>query len=119
MLDNAEMCSQDHWADDEALSRLPDLKSHQQRSGEDHEAGSGPKRLPWSAPRRAHAATNPLIVVPEARRRLTRNSSELFIEGSQGKRSPRCEKKRFPLWGSKFHGTFESLSSMPAAAFIR
>jgi chemosensory pili system protein ChpA (sensor histidine kinase/response regulator) len=106
MLDNAETCLKT-LADDEALARVPNL------SLTSSEAAKTMKLDPvdtiaMERTKRAHAATHPLIVVPEPEA-VDPQFVELFIE--EAKEEIASVQKAFPLWDQN-PMDLEALSSM-------
>jgi len=106
MLDNAEMCLKT-LADDEALSRLPDLSLTSSEAAKTMKLDPA-ETIAMERTKRAHAATNPLIVVPEPEA-VDPQFVELFIE--EAKEEIASVRKTFPLWDQN-PMDFESLSSM-------
>jgi chemosensory pili system protein ChpA (sensor histidine kinase/response regulator) len=106
MLDNAEMCLKT-LADDEALSRLPNLSLTSSEAAKTMKLDPA-ETIAMERTKRAHAATNPLIVVPEPEA-VDPQFVELFIE--EAKEEIASVQKTFPLWDQN-PMDFESLSSM-------
>jgi chemosensory pili system protein ChpA (sensor histidine kinase/response regulator) len=106
MLDNAEMCLKT-LADDEALSRLPDLSLTSSEAAKTMKLDPA-ETIAMERTKRAHAATNPLIAVPEPEA-VDPQFVELFIE--EAKEEIASVQKTFPLWDQN-PMDFESLSSM-------
>jgi chemosensory pili system protein ChpA (sensor histidine kinase/response regulator) len=106
MLDNAEMCLKT-LADDEALSRLPNLSLTSSEAAKTMKLDPA-ETIAMERTKRAHAATNPLIAVPEPEA-VDPQFVELFIE--EAKEEIASVQKTFPLWDQN-PMDFESLSSM-------
>jgi chemosensory pili system protein ChpA (sensor histidine kinase/response regulator) len=106
MLDNAEMCLKT-LADDEALSRLPNLSLTSSEAAKTMKLDPA-ETIAMERTKRAHAATNPLIVVPEPEA-VDPQFVELFIE--EAKEEIASVQKTFPLWDQN-PMDLESLSSM-------
>jgi chemosensory pili system protein ChpA (sensor histidine kinase/response regulator) len=106
MLDNAETCLKT-LADDEALSRLPNLSLTSSEAARTMKLDPA-ETIAMERTKRAHAATNPLIVVPEPEA-VDPQFVELFIE--EAKEEIASVQNTFPLWDQN-PMDFESLSSM-------
>jgi chemosensory pili system protein ChpA (sensor histidine kinase/response regulator) len=106
MLDNAEMCLKT-LTDDEALSRLPNLNLTSSEAAKTMKLDPA-ETIAMERTKRAHAATNPLIVVPEPEA-VDPQFVELFIE--EAKEEIASVQNTFPLWDQN-PMDFESLSSM-------
>jgi len=120
MLDNAEMCLKT-LVDDDTLSRVPNLALTSSEAAKTMKLDPA-DTIAMERTKRAHAATNPLIAVPEPEA-VDPQFVELFIEeakeeiasvqkafpswdvhrGSEGRN--RVGSKGFPLVGSKPHGS--------------
>jgi chemosensory pili system protein ChpA (sensor histidine kinase/response regulator) len=106
MLDNAEMCLKT-LADDEALARVPNLNLTSSDAARTMKLDPA-DTIAMERTKRAHAATNPLIAVPEPEA-VDPQFVELFIE--EAKEEIASVKKTFPLWDEN-PMDFEALSSM-------
>jgi chemosensory pili system protein ChpA (sensor histidine kinase/response regulator) len=106
MLDNAEMCLKT-LADDETLSRLPNLSLTSSEAAKTMKLDPA-ETIAMESTKRAHAATNPLTVVPEPEA-VDPQFVELFIE--EAKEEIASVQKTFPLWDQN-PMDLESLSSM-------
>jgi chemosensory pili system protein ChpA (sensor histidine kinase/response regulator) len=106
MLDNAEMCL-NTLADDETLSRLPNLNLTSSEAAKTMKLDPT-ETIAMERTKRAHAATNPLITVPEPEA-VDPQFVELFIE--EAKEEIASVQKTFPLWDQN-PMDLESLSSM-------
>jgi chemosensory pili system protein ChpA (sensor histidine kinase/response regulator) len=106
MLDNAETCLKT-LADDEALSRVPDLNLTSSDAAKTVKLDPT-ETIAMERTKRAHAATNPLIVVPEPEA-VDPQFVELFIE--EAKEEIASVQKSFPLWDQN-PMDLEALSSM-------
>jgi chemosensory pili system protein ChpA (sensor histidine kinase/response regulator) len=106
MLDNAETCLKT-LSDDEALSRLPNLSLTSSEAAKTMKLDPA-ETIAMERTKRAHAATNPLIVVPEPEA-VDPQFVELFIE--EAKEEIASVKNTFPLWDQN-PMDFESLSSL-------
>jgi chemosensory pili system protein ChpA (sensor histidine kinase/response regulator) len=106
MLDNAEMCLKT-LADDEALARVPNLSLTSSEAAKTIKLDPA-DTIAMERTKRAHAATNPLIVVPEPEA-VDPQFVELFIE--EAKEEIASVQKTFPLWDQN-PMDLEALSSM-------
>jgi chemosensory pili system protein ChpA (sensor histidine kinase/response regulator) len=106
MLDNAEMCLKT-LADDEALARVPNLNLSSSDAAKTMKLDPA-DTIAMERTKRAHAATNPLIVVPEPEA-VDPQFVELFIE--EAKEEIASVQKTFPLWDEN-PMDLEALSSM-------
>jgi chemosensory pili system protein ChpA (sensor histidine kinase/response regulator) len=106
MLDNAETCLKT-LADDEALSRVPDLNLTSSDAAKTVKLDPT-ETIAMERTKRAHAATNPLIAVPEPEA-VDPQFVELFIE--EAKEEIASVQKSFPLWDQN-PMDLEALSSM-------
>jgi chemosensory pili system protein ChpA (sensor histidine kinase/response regulator) len=106
MLDNAEMCLKT-LADDEALSRVPNLNLTSSEAARTMKLDPT-ETIAMERTKRAHAATNPLIAVPEPEA-VDPQFVELFIE--EAKEEIASVQKTFPLWDQNPMDQ-ESLSSL-------
>ena len=106
MLDNAEMCLKT-LTDDDTLSRLPNLDLSSSEAAKTMKLDPA-DTIAMERTKRAHAATNPLIVVPEPEA-VDPQFVELFIE--EAKEEIASVQKTFPLWDQN-PMDLESLSSM-------
>jgi len=93
MLDNAEMCLKT-VTDDEALSRVPNLSLTSSEAAKTMKLDPT-ETIAMERTKRAHAATNPLIAVPEPEA-VDPQFVELFIE--EAKEEIVAVQKAFPLW---------------------
>ncbi len=107
MLDNAETCLKT-LADDEALARVPDLDLSSSGSAAKTVKLDPAETIAMERTKRAHAATNPLIAVPEPEA-VDPQFVELFIE--EAKEEIASVQKTFPLWDQN-PMDLEALSSM-------
>ncbi len=106
MLDNAEMCLKT-LADNEALSRVPNLNLTSSEAAKTMRLDPV-ETIAMERTKRAHAATNPLIQVPEPEA-IDPQFVELFIE--EAKEEIASVQKTFPLWDQN-PMDLDSLSSM-------
>jgi chemosensory pili system protein ChpA (sensor histidine kinase/response regulator) len=106
MLDNAEMCLKT-LADDEALTRVPNLNLTSSEAAGTMKLDPA-ETIAMERTKRAHAATNPLIALPELEA-IDPQFVELFIE--EAKEEIASVQKTFPLWDQN-PMDLESLSSM-------
>jgi chemosensory pili system protein ChpA (sensor histidine kinase/response regulator) len=106
MLDNAEMCLKT-LADDEALARVPNLSLTSSEAAKTMKLDPA-DTIAMERTKRAHAATNPLIAVPEPEA-VDPQFVELFIE--EAKEEIASVQKSFPLWDQN-PMDLEALSSM-------
>jgi chemosensory pili system protein ChpA (sensor histidine kinase/response regulator) len=106
MLDNAEMCLKT-LADDDTLSRLPNLNLSSSEAAKTMKLDPA-DTIAMERTKRAHAATNPLIAVPEPEA-VDPQFVELFIE--EAKEEIASVQKTFPLWDQN-PMDFEPLSSL-------
>ncbi len=106
MLDNAEMCLKT-LADDDTLSRVPNLALTSSEAAKTMKLDPA-DTIAMERTKRAHAATNPLIVVPEPEA-VDPQFVELFIE--EAKEEIASVQKAFPLWDQNPMDQ-EALSSM-------
>jgi chemosensory pili system protein ChpA (sensor histidine kinase/response regulator) len=106
MLDNAEMCLKT-LADDEALARVPNLNLSSSEAAKTMKLDPA-DTIAMERTKRAHAATNPLIVVPEPEA-VDPQFVELFIE--EAKEEIASVQKSFPLWDQN-PMDLEALSSL-------
>src|SRR6202034_4278238 len=106
MLDNAEICLKT-LSDDDTLSRLPNLNLSSSEAAKTV-ALDPAETIAMERTKRAHAATNPLIVVPEPEA-VDPQFVELFIE--EAKEEIASVQKTFPLWDQN-PMDFEPLSSL-------
>ena len=111
MLDNAEMCLKT-LADDDALSRVPNIGLTSSEAAKTMKLDPA-DTIAMERTKRAHAATNPLIAVPEPEA-VDPQFVELFIE--EAKEEIASVQKAFPLWDQN-PMDLEALSRC-AAAFI-
>jgi chemosensory pili system protein ChpA (sensor histidine kinase/response regulator) len=106
MLDNAETCLKT-LADEDTLSRLPNLNLTSSEAAVTMKLDPS-ETIAMERTKRAHAATNPLIVVPEPEA-VDPQFVELFIE--EAKEEIASVQKAFPLWDQN-PMDLEALSSM-------
>jgi chemosensory pili system protein ChpA (sensor histidine kinase/response regulator) len=106
MLDNAETCLKT-LADDDALARVPNLNLTSSEAAKTLKLDPA-ETIAMERTKRAHAATNPLIVVPEPEA-VDPQFVELFIE--EAKEEIASVQKAFPLWDEN-PMDLEALSSM-------
>jgi chemosensory pili system protein ChpA (sensor histidine kinase/response regulator) len=106
MLDNAETCLKT-LADDDTLSRVPNLNLTSSEAAKTMKLDPS-ETIAMERTKRAHAATNPLIVVPEPEA-VDPQFVELFIE--EAKEEIASVQKAFPLWDQN-PMDLEALSSM-------
>ena len=106
MLDNAETCLKT-LADDDALARVPNLNLTSSEAAKTLKLDPA-ETIAMERTKRAHAATNPLIVVPEPEA-VDPQFVELFIE--EAKEEIASVQKTFPLWDQN-PMDLEALSSM-------
>src|SRR5882757_9756255 len=106
MLDNAETCLKT-LADDDTLSRLPNLNLSSSEAAKTMKLDPA-ETIAMERTKRAHAATNPLIAVPEPEA-VDPQFVELFIE--EAKEEIASVQKTFPLWDQN-PMDFEPLSSL-------
>jgi chemosensory pili system protein ChpA (sensor histidine kinase/response regulator) len=106
MLDNAETCLKT-LADDEALARVPNLNLTSSEAAKTMRLDPS-ETIAMERTKRAHAATNPLIVLPEPEA-VDPQFVELFIE--EAKEEIASVQKTFPLWDQN-PMDLEALSSM-------
>ena len=106
MLDNAEMCLKT-LADDDTLSRVPNLALTSSEAAKTMKLDPA-DTIAMERTKRAHAATNPLIAVPEPEA-VDPQFVELFIE--EAKEEIASVQKAFPLWDQN-PMDLEALSSM-------
>jgi chemosensory pili system protein ChpA (sensor histidine kinase/response regulator) len=106
MLDNAETCLKT-LADDDTLSRVPNLNLTSSEAANTMKLDPS-ETIAMERTKRAHAATNPLIVVPEPEA-VDPQFVELFIE--EAKEEIASVQKAFPLWDQN-PMDLEALSSM-------
>ena len=106
MLDNAETCLKT-LADDDALARVPNLNLTSSEAAGTLKLDPS-ETIAMERTKRAHAATNPLIVVPEPEA-VDPQFVELFIE--EAKEEIASVQKTFPLWDQN-PMDLEALSSM-------
>ncbi|HZE45006.1 MAG TPA: Hpt domain-containing protein [Steroidobacteraceae bacterium] len=106
MLDNAETCLKT-LADDDTLSRLPNLNLSSSEAAKTMRLDPA-DTIAMERTKRAHAATNPLIAVPEPEA-VDPQFVELFIE--EAKEEIASVQKTFPLWDQN-PMDFEPLSSL-------
>jgi chemosensory pili system protein ChpA (sensor histidine kinase/response regulator) len=106
MLDNAETCLKT-LADDDTLSRVPNLNLTSSEAAKTMKLDPS-ETIAMERTKRAHAATNPLIVVPEPEA-VDPQFVELFIE--EAKEEIASVQKTFPLWDQN-PMDLEALSSM-------
>jgi chemosensory pili system protein ChpA (sensor histidine kinase/response regulator) len=106
MLDNAEICLKT-LVDDEALPRVPNLNLTSSEAAKTLKLDPS-ETIAMERTKRAHAATNPLIVVPEPEA-VDPQFVELFIE--EAKEEIASVQKTFPLWDEN-PMDLEALSSM-------
>jgi chemosensory pili system protein ChpA (sensor histidine kinase/response regulator) len=106
MLDNAEMCLKT-LADDEALARVPNLSLTSSEAAKTMKLDPA-DTVAMERTKRAHAATNPLIAVPEPEA-VDPQFVELFIE--EAREEIASVQKSFPLWDQN-PMDLEALSSM-------
>jgi chemosensory pili system protein ChpA (sensor histidine kinase/response regulator) len=105
MLDNAEMCLK--TLADDTLSRVPNISLTSSEAAKTMKLDPT-ETIAMERTKRAHAATNPLIVVPEPEA-VDPQFVELFIE--EAKEEIASVQKSFPLWDQN-PMDLESLSSM-------
>jgi chemosensory pili system protein ChpA (sensor histidine kinase/response regulator) len=106
MLDNAETCLKT-LAEDDALPRVPNLNLTSSEAAKTVKLDPS-ETIAMERTKRAHAATNPLIVVPEPEA-VDPQFVELFIE--EAKEEIASVQKTFPLWDQN-PMDLEALSSM-------
>jgi chemosensory pili system protein ChpA (sensor histidine kinase/response regulator) len=106
MLDNAETCLKT-LADNDALSRVPNLNLTSSDAAKTLRLDPS-ETIAMERTKRAHAATNPLIAVPEPEA-VDPQFVELFIE--EAKEEIASVQKTFPLWDQN-PMDLEALSSM-------
>jgi chemosensory pili system protein ChpA (sensor histidine kinase/response regulator) len=106
MLDNAETCLKT-LADEETLTRVPNLNLTSSEAAKTMKLDPA-ETIAMERTKRAHAATNPLIVVPEPEA-VDPQFVELFIE--EAKEEIASVQKAFPLWDQN-PMDLEALSSM-------
>jgi chemosensory pili system protein ChpA (sensor histidine kinase/response regulator) len=106
MLDNAEMCLKT-LADNEALARVPNLNLTSSEAAKTIKLDPA-DTIAMERTKRAHAATNPLIAVPEPEA-VDPQFVELFIE--EAKEEIASVQKTFPLWDQN-PMDLDALSSM-------
>jgi|HubBroStandDraft_5_1064220.scaffolds.fasta_scaffold00082_7 chemosensory pili system protein ChpA (sensor histidine kinase/response regulator) len=106
MLDNAETCLKT-LADDEAMARVPNLNLTSSEAAKTIRLDPS-ETIAMERTKRAHAATNPLIVLPEPEA-VDPQFVELFIE--EAKEEIASVQKTFPLWDQN-PMDLEALSSM-------
>ena len=106
MLDNAETCLKT-LADDDALARVPNLNLTSSEAAKTLKLDPA-ETIAMERTKRAHAATNPLIAVPEPEA-VDPQFVELFIE--EAKEEIASVQKTFPLWDQN-PMDLEALSSM-------
>jgi chemosensory pili system protein ChpA (sensor histidine kinase/response regulator) len=106
MLDNAETCLKT-LADDDALSRVPNLNLTSSEAAKTLKLDPA-ETIAMERTKRAHAATNPLVVVPEPEA-VDPQFVELFIE--EAREEIASVQKTFPLWDQN-PMDLEALSSM-------
>jgi chemosensory pili system protein ChpA (sensor histidine kinase/response regulator) len=106
MLDNAEMCLKT-LADDDTLSRVPNLALTSSEAAKTMKLDPA-DTIAMERTKRAHAATNPLIAVPEPEA-VDPQFVELFIE--EAKEEVASVQKAFPMWDQN-PMDLEALSSM-------
>ncbi len=106
MLDNAETCLKT-LADDDALARVPDLNLTSSEAAKTLKLDPA-ETIAMERTKRAHAATNPLIALPEPEA-VDPQFLELFIE--EAKEEIASVQKTFPLWDQN-PMDLEALSSM-------
>jgi chemosensory pili system protein ChpA (sensor histidine kinase/response regulator) len=106
MLDNAETCLKT-LADDEALARVPNLNLTSSEAAKTVKLDPT-ETIALERTKRAHAATNPLIAVPEPEA-VDPQFVELFIE--EAKEEITSVQKAFPMWDQN-PMDLEALSSM-------
>jgi chemosensory pili system protein ChpA (sensor histidine kinase/response regulator) len=106
MLDNAETCLRT-LVDDEALARVPDLGLTSSEAAKTMKLDPA-ETIAMERTKRAHAATNPLIVVPTPES-VDPQFVELFIE--EAKEEVASVQATFPLWDQN-PMDLESLSSI-------
>ncbi|HEY2782976.1 MAG TPA: Hpt domain-containing protein, partial [Steroidobacteraceae bacterium] len=106
MLDNAEMCLKT-LADNEALARVPNLSLTSSEAAKTIKLDPA-DTIAMERTKRAHAATNPLIAVPEPEA-VDPQFVELFIE--EAKEEIASVQKTFPLWDQN-PMDLDALSSM-------
>src|SRR6202012_5795055 len=106
MLDNAEMCLKT-LADDEAIARVPNLSLTSREPAKPMKLDPA-DTIAMERTKRAHAATNPLIAVPEPEA-VDPQFVELFIE--EAKEEIASVQKSFPSWDQN-PMDLEALSSM-------
>ena len=106
MLDNAETCLKT-LAEDDTLSRVPNLNLTSSEAAKTMKLDPS-ETIAMERTKRAHAATNPLIVVPEPEA-VDPQFVELFIE--EAKEEIASVQKAFPLWDQN-PMDLEALSSL-------
>ena len=106
MLDNAETCLKT-LADEDTLSRVPNLNLTSSEAANTMKLDPS-ETIAMERTKRAHAATNPLIAVPEPEA-VDPQFVELFIE--EAKEEIASVQKAFPLWDQN-PMDLEALSSM-------
>jgi chemosensory pili system protein ChpA (sensor histidine kinase/response regulator) len=106
MLDNAETCLKT-LADEDTLSRVPNLNLTSSEAAVTMKLDPS-ETIAMERTKRAHAATNPLIVVPEPEA-VDPQFVELFIE--EAKEEITSVQKAFPMWDQN-PMDLEALSSM-------
>jgi chemosensory pili system protein ChpA (sensor histidine kinase/response regulator) len=106
MLDNAETCLKT-LADDDAISRVPNVSLTSSEAAKTVKLDPA-DTIAMERTKRAHAATNPLIAVPEPEA-VDPQFVELFIE--EAKEEVASVQKSFPLWDQN-PMDLDALSSM-------
>jgi chemosensory pili system protein ChpA (sensor histidine kinase/response regulator) len=106
MLDNAETCLKT-LADEDTLARVPNLNLTSSEAAKTMKLDPS-ETIAMERTKRAHAATNPLIVLPEPEA-VDPQFVELFIE--EAKEEIASVQKTFPLWDQN-PMDLEALSSM-------
>ncbi len=106
MLDNAEICLK--TLTEEAPSRVPNLNLSSSEAASTLKLDSAAETIALERTKRAHAATNPLIALPEPEA-VDPQFVELFIE--EAKEEIASVQRSFPLWDQN-PMDLESLSSM-------
>ncbi|HWX81459.1 MAG TPA: Hpt domain-containing protein [Steroidobacteraceae bacterium] len=106
MLDNAEICLK--TLTDEAPSRVPNLNLSSTEAASTLKLDSAAETIALERTKRAHAATNPLIALPQPEA-VDPQFVELFIE--EAKEEIASVQRNFPLWDQN-PMDFESLSSI-------
>jgi chemosensory pili system protein ChpA (sensor histidine kinase/response regulator) len=106
MLDNAEICLRT-LMEDEAVARVPDLSLTRSEAAETMKLDPA-DTIAMERTKRAHAATNPLIVIPTPES-VDPQFVELFIE--EAKEEIASVQRSFPLWDQN-PMDLESLSSI-------